>query len=245
MRAALPRVAAAIALAASLTANGWSGSATPSYASSATPTMAIHALTLDRPDQVAIRTGPTSMRILASSANTGTNDRYVFWRPATPRAVDQQVCATWSSSHGANVQEGLSLRVAHDPDGRWREVTVMKNILYGAVWQFNVLTWDNDADRTMTPQGAVSLPDVFWPNHQVAPLPWKVCARVVGDLVTLKAWKATEAEPAWGDTSHGGTVRLPPGWTYPGKTGWYVGHIPPGGSSLMTGLSATNLSPPA
>ena len=157
----------------------------------------------------------------------------------------------------------LHLRTADACDGRWRvnqdctggtaewlsaplnkglNLFAMQNVLYGAVWQFNVLTWDNQASPTMSPRGAVNLEPIFRPGGTVADLPWKVCAKVSGRTVTLKAWRGDEAEPAWGDASHGGSVTLPAGWDYAGKAGWYLGHIPPGGYGAMTGLRTAALS---
>jgi hypothetical protein len=84
--------------------------------------------------------------------------------------------------------------------------------------------------------GSVNLAPVFWPNQQLAPLPWRICARVEGDIVKVKGWIAGQAEPAWNDPVHTGSVRIPIEWVYPGKAGWYVGHLAPGHSTTMTDL---------
>ena len=203
--------------------------------------LAMHSLTAEGSDRMVLTTGTATARVAAPATNRGTNTRVVVWAPATTMAVDQQSCATWSSASVPNVQQGITLRLRHDPSGRWRAVTVMKNVLYGAVWQFNVLTWDSHGSPTMSPRGAVNLEAVFRPGGVVASLPWKVCARAVGDIVTMKAWRAGEAEPAWGDASHGGSVRLPPGWAYAGKAGWYIGHVPPGGWGSMISMRTATL----
>lgn len=69
------------------------------------------------------------------------------------------------------------------------------------------------------------------PRRVMVPLPWRACARVEGALVTLKVWPAAVPEPRWDDPKHTGTVRLPDGWEYPGRAGWYVGHLEPGATA--------------
>ncbi len=238
----LRRARAALALGAvTLLATACEPAGTSLYDAGHVSPIAQHALTRDGSDQMVLTTGTATLRVDAPAANVGTNTRILLWPPATPMAADELSCATWSAASVPNVQQGLALRVRRDGD-RWRAVTVMKNVLYGAVWQFNVLTWDNQASPTMSPRGAVNLEPIFRPGGTVADLPWKVCAKVSGRTVTLKAWRGDEAEPAWGDVSHGGSVTLPAGWDYAGKAGWYLGHIPPGGYGAMTGLRTAALS---
>ena len=203
----------------------------------------VHYLTRSGGDTYSSGTGPGRFTLSAPATNTGHNTRVLVYPPAQPMASDQVVCATWSSQVGINTQQGLALRIRHDlPNGgRWRAVTVMKNILWGAHWQFNVITWDTQGGYGYRTQGSVGLPQVFWPNQVLAPLPWRVCAKAEGDIVTIKAWRLSETEPAWGDASHGGSVRLPPGWAFAGKAGWYAGHLPPGGSAALTALTADRL----
>lgn len=203
------------------------------------PAFNFHYLTRDGSDGYASAANAGRFSVSAPSANRGSNTRLLVYPPAQPLSVDQQACATWSAQVGLNTQQGIALRVRHDIAGgdRWRAVTVMKNILWGANWQFNVLTWDTRGGYGYRKHGSVGLPQVFWPNHVLAPLPWRVCARVENDLVTVKAWRIGEPEPAWGDATHGGTVRLPAGWAYAGKSGWYVGHLKPGGSAEFADLT--------
>ncbi len=203
--------------------------------------LAQHYLTRDRGDGYTLSSSPGAARITAPSTNTGTETRSVFWPPSTPMAVDQQSCATWTDQVGDQVQQGVALRVRND-DGRWRAVTVLKNIYWGQVWQFNVHTWDSTRSPTQQVHGNVKLESVFreGDTYQGKPLPWKVCARARGDLVTLKAWRGDEAEPAWGDATHGGSVRLPAGWAYAGKAGWYAGHVPARGTAGFADLRTSN-----
>lgn len=203
----------------------------------------VHYLTRNGGDTVSSVAGPGRFTLSAPATNTGSNTRVLIYPPAQPMAADQQVCATWSDQVGIHTQQGLALRVRHDitNGGRWRAVTVMKNIMWGANWQFNVLTWDTQGRYGYRVHGSVGLPQVFWPNQVLAPLPWRVCAKAEGDIVTVKAWRLNETEPAWGDSSHGGTVRLPAGWAFDGKAGWYAGHLSPGGSAAFTDLAVDRL----
>jgi hypothetical protein len=121
------------------------------------------------------------------------------------------------------------------PEGRWRAITVTKNVVWGANWQFNVLTWDS-REPSWRVHGSVSLAPVFWPGQQLAALPWRVCARIEGDLVRVKGWRIGQPEPAWNDPTHTGAVRVPLAWVYPGKAGWYLGHLAPGHSATMVDL---------
>ena len=140
----------------------------------------------------------------------------------------QQSCATWTGSHGEWVQQGLALRVRIEGD-RLRTVVVAKNIVHGASWQLNVYTWDSDRSPYLQVHGAVQLRTPFAHRDKPRPLPWRVCARVEGPVVTVKGWRAAEPEPAWDDPEHTGQVLLPEEWSFAGRAGWYAGHIPPGG----------------
>lgn len=198
-------------------------------------------LTNDPGDQFIVSGSPGWFRASAPSTNRAANTRLLVWPYAQPMAVDQQVCSTWSDQVGPNVQQGLALRVRRD-GGRLRAVTIMKNVVWGAQWAFNVITWDTADPTLWRVRGAVSLPAVFYRHPPtIDPLPWRVCARAEGSVVRLKAWRQAEREPAWGDASHGGAIALPPGWTFEGKAGWYVGHLPPGGSAGFTSLTVDRL----
>lgn len=193
-------------------------------------------LSRDGSDGFASLATPGSIRISAPASNVGTNTRTLVYPGNQPVTTDHQACATWRSQDGINTQQGLALRVRHDtPEGRWRSITVTKNVVWGANWQFNVLTWDTRQIGWQM-HGSVNLAPVFWPNQQLAPLPWRICARVEGDIVKVKGWIAGQAEPAWNDPVHTGSVRIPIEWVYPGKAGWYVGHLAPGHSTTMTDL---------
>ena len=199
-------------------------------------TLSMYALTRDANDghTTAATKGTFSARALAT--NTGTNTRQLIYPGSQPVSTNHQSCATWQAQDGFNTQQGLALRVRHDVDqGRWRAITVTKNVVWGANWQLNVTTWDSHRPGWQK-HGSIDLAAVFWPNQVLAPFPWRVCARVEADIVRVKGWRIGQAEPAWADPVHSGAVRVPAEWVYAGKAGWYLGHLAPGHSATMTDL---------
>ena len=201
-----------------------------------------HYLTRDAGDAFAVRPGPGAFRVDGPTTNRGTNTRMLLWPYQTPMSVDQQVCSTWTDQRGISTQQGVALRIRRDVDGRFRAITVMKNITWGANWGFNVLTWDSADPAGFRVRGAVLLPGVFYRRPPVVdPLPWRLCARVEGNLVTVKAWRIGEPEPAWGDRTHGAALAIDPAWTYAGKAGFYIGHLQPGGTAGFSQLSTATI----
>jgi hypothetical protein len=50
--------------------------------------------------------------------------------------------------------------------------------------------------------------------------------------LTFKVWLPDrEAEPSWSDPVHVATTTVPSDFSAAGTAGWYVGHIPAGGSA--------------
>ena len=127
-------------------------------------------------------------------------------------------------------------------DGYNRAVTATKNVYFGATWIINLHVWDSRRTPQQRQIGQFDLRPVLWPDGHPAPLPWRLCARAVGSTLDFKVWRLNaEAEPAWGDTSHGGSATVPAKWVKAGKPGAYVGHIPPGGSTTFAGLTTAAL----
>ena len=160
------------------------------------------------------------------------NRRQVFTKRATAPSTNQTVCATWRYQSQPYVQQGLAVRVVGGPGNRQRAVTLTKNTFAGYFWVFNVLTWDTR--RPGDPWRKVAqfnLSDVVVEDGQWVPLPWRVCLRVHARTVTFKVWLPDEeAEPAWEDPTHTRQASLPGRFVYPGRPGWYVGHLPVGES---------------
>jgi hypothetical protein len=196
--------------------------------------------------------------VYAPTSNTGSNTRALFWQAATADSADQETCATWRDNTGDSRQQGAALRVRSTPD-RTTAITVTNNILYGARWGFNIHVMDTAAATPIYKIGGVILEEVFRPggstSNDVEPLPWRMCARVVGSVVSFIVWPLSHPEPAWDDPRYGTSVTLPAGWDAPGRPGWYIGHLSPGesvgydllttaviGTTAQAGVSSTSAS---
>ena len=72
--------------------------------------------------------------------------------------------------------------------------------------------------------------------------PWRVCTKMVtGSMLLFKIWfPQTMSEPAWSDGKYARVATVPPAWHVAGKSGWYAGHIPPGGTVSYGNLSVTS-----
>ena len=195
-------------------------------------------LTPDGTDGYAIAVSDGAMHTAALDGNSGGNLRMVFWPADGPSVEDSATCAEWSAA-SPGTQQGAALRITSS-GGVTRAITVTKNIWLGAGWIFDVHTWDSSApaDKGYTSIGQVSLEDELVQNQVLAPYPWHLCARVLGDQLSFKVWLSDEKEPAWGDPLHGGSVRVPADYLQPGYAGWYIGHVPVGGTADYTDLSA-------
>jgi hypothetical protein len=196
---------------------------------------------------VTLAGGPDDVTVTAPASNTGVDTRIVVWRRADPVAADQSVCASWTDPPDqANHQAGVALRV-RPTDGGASAVTVTRNIFWGAFWGFNVHVWDGNRSPAIIKIAGFELPAAVRrggdPVPVTAPFPWRLCARIVGDVLTFKVWAADIPEPAWGDPLYGGSVTLPPGWEASGHAGGYVGHVPPGSSFTLTDLTVAPVAP--
>lgn len=169
-----------------------------------------------------------------------SNDRMVFWPTTESPVADQESCSTWSSqtpaqSSGVFTQEGLALRFATN-DGVTRGLTVTKGVWASANYVFNVHLWNTTWSTPFDLLQAFNLSSYLVTGGHTSPLPWDVCARVVGTTLQFEVWFAGQAPPAWGNTAQGGTVTLPAGWDYAGRAGWYVGHLATDASATYTNM---------
>jgi hypothetical protein len=181
-------------------------------------------LTSDGPNDYRFTSVPANTAV-ASLDNAGGNLRQAFWPADNPVVPDNESCAIWEQA-GTLVQQGAVLRLAQE-GSRVRAITVTKNVFYNATWIFNFHLWDTATSPPFTIIGATNLERTLVRFGVVTPLPWHFCARVIDSKVEFKVWPVAELEPAWGDPAHGGSVVLPPGWVYPGKAGWFIGHLQP------------------
>ncbi len=171
----------------------------------------------------------------------GGNLRTVFWPADAVSRRDVTSCATWSRESSDRLQQGVAVRISERPGGGAQAITVTKNVFPFGSWVFNVHVWDSATARmlqiaSVNLAGALSRPGAP-PTPQ--PLPWRVCARVVGRTFTFKAWRVAVDEPAWGDPHFGGSVRLPADAPAVGYPGAYIGHLQPGTSATFVDLTAT------
>lgn len=230
---------AIVATAVALVATACQRSEVVLYDGSKTPNLAFHYISRDGRDTYSLKVGTGALRVDAPRSNVatpeGSDTRIAIWPPGTKPVTDQQSCATWKDEQGRWTQQGIALRVRID-GSRFRTIVVAKNIVYGSAWQLNVYTWDSNRKPYFQTHGAVSLPVPFASGGTPRPLPWKVCARAEGRVVTVKGWRPDEAEPGWRNPQHTGTVTLPAEWVFAGKAGWYAGHVQPGGTTGMGGL---------
>jgi hypothetical protein len=187
--------------------------------------------------------GERDATVVAAPTNTGLDTRMSFVRRADPVARDEQSCATWTNQGAGWNQQGAVLRARELPDGTRRGVLVTKNIWMNAHWIFNVHVWDTSTFEVFQPIAHFDLAETFRPGGQVLPLPWSMCARVVGEVVSFIVWPANGPRPAWNDPRYGGSVRLPAGWSEPGRAGWYAGHLGPGHAVGLSGLDAGPVEP--
>lgn len=196
-------------------------------------------LTSDKADAYTFTSGSGAVTVNAPTTNTGINLRVLFWPAAGRVTADSQSCADWTSQTGPT-QQGALMRIASLSNGGLRAILVTKNIWFYGEYYFNVYVVDTTHAPMLTRVGYVSLRGELQRAPALyQPLPWFMCARVTGDQVQILVWHYGEPPPQWGDRSHGGTVKLPAGWIYPGRAGWYIGHVPPGGSAGFTNLSTS------
>ena len=207
------------------------------------PSLGAAILTPDAKDHYGLTVADGVVTAAAPESNTGGNTRIAFWRSADTASADQETCATWVNAQSELQQQGAALRV-RTVNGRTTAITITDNILYFARWNFNVHVMDSGAGQPFFRIAYFDLSDAFRTQpgaFTVWPYPWRMCARVVGDTVSLKVWPLKDPEPAWDDPKYGGSVTLPAGWDQAGLPGWYVGHLEPGDSVGFTDLSTADL----
>jgi hypothetical protein len=168
------------------------------------------------------------------------NRRQAFTERRTDPSINETVCATWARQSEAAMQQGLAVRVLGGPGDRQRAVTLTKNTFAGYYWVFNLLTWDTR--RTGDPWRYVAqfdMSDVVVRDGQWVPLPWRTCLRVHGRTVSFKVWLPNEEpEPAWHNSTHSRRAILPARFVYPGRPGWYIGHLRAGQTTEYSALTS-------
>lgn len=177
-----------------------------------------------------------SASMLAPSTNTGTNLRELFWTTSGPAVVNSVSCATWAMRSTNSLQEGLAVRIADGP-ASIRAITVTKNVIYGIHWVYNVHTWDTANATAPSTQVAQFDMGSLVTDSTGAYLPsLSGCVRVIGSRLDFKLWPPTIVEPQWTNATYVRSTTLPAGWDHAGSAGWYIGHMPAGGSAKYTNL---------
>jgi hypothetical protein len=183
--------------------------------------------------------GTADLVVTAPATNQGVNLRSVGWFDEGTLGVDAESCVTWTEYSGPIAQAGVALRVRSAPGGA-QAITVTNNIMWGARNGWNVHLWSGSHGEVI---GQIVLTHSFGPVQQMPPLPWRLCARVVGPALQFKAWSLAlrTTEPEWTDPGYGASFALPPAWVYPGRAGWYVGHLVRGDQAGFQALEAQPL----
>ncbi len=207
------------------------------------PALASGVITPDRDDTYALFAAGNAVTASAPGSNVSLNTRVAFWRRNARVSSTEQSCATWAGQSAAVNQEGAVLRVRELANGVRRGILVTKNVWLGANWIFNVHVWSTGWPEVYEQIAHFNLGPAFAPFGQLVPLPWRLCARVVGNVVSFVAWPANQPQPPWVDATHGVSVVLPEGWSAPGVAGWYIGHLRPGDSAALTNLAAGPVAP--
>jgi hypothetical protein len=199
-------------------------------------------LTTDGVNTQSVQKPNATVQVSAPPVNGGGNLRQVFWPGSQGGAsMNQRSCATWSADSQENrtpvQQQGLAVRIA-SANGRTRALTVTRNVWADVGWVFNAHTWDTDLSSTEPFVGIAQwdMAAAVAPAGY-APFPWRTCLQVLDNVLLFKIWvPAAGAEPSWNDPVHVRTALLPQEFVYPGRAGWYAGHLVPGGSFQYSDL---------
>lgn len=170
------------------------------------------------------------LRIRNNRAGRGADTRVVLPEAGSP---GDSVCATINPVIGGLsdfMQPGVALHI-RTSGGRTTALTLTNNVLWGARWNWNVHYMDSGRRPTHVGLGSFAVPGFYREGRPMPPLPWRVCARTVGDSLQGKVWRAGAAEPRWGDPNFGGSVAIPSGLASGGESGVFAGHLE-GGQEL-------------
>jgi hypothetical protein len=183
------------------------------------------AVTRDGDEVYTLSNAEGTVTVTGPATQGGGNTRVVFWHTKVAPSLDHQSCATWTSQSNGRNQQGAALRIQVTETGT-RAITITKNVFASVNWTFNVHLWDTVATPGVRPTLLqVELADTFVRDGALVPLPWRMCARVIGSRVEFVVWPLPGNQPAWNDPAHGGGVELPADWQNVGYPGWYAGHL--------------------
>lgn len=166
----------------------------------------------------------------ARQDNQGSNTRVIFAGKNTTATYDQGQCVTFTSqTEGTFTQQGIMLRW----DG-FEGVGFTKNIYMGNNHVINVHIWNTNepidgppGSRRFDQIASFPMAGLAWTT-----LPWRMCARVTGNLAEVHVWPTNIPEPSWDAEGYNGKVILN-GADHPGVQATYIGHLPPGQSATF------------
>lgn len=186
-------------------------------------------LTPEGTDRFDVTSADGTIRGTAPGTNKGQNLRIAGVDPTLGTSTNQQVCVTWTETRTTAIQPGVALRV-RTAGGVTRSIIVTNNIVYGARWFFNVHLTRSRGEPNVELMGSLQ---IYWERDD---LPWRICGRAVGTRILVKAWPLSThpEEPSWSDPAYAGSVRVPAEWVYPGRPGWYMGHLQAGEQMAYT-----------
>ena len=201
------------------------------------PGWAEQMLTRSGADTYRVTAAPEGLVVTMPATNSPeSNTRSLLFRPDTEPSSDQQVCLT-ATHDGDLTQEGVALRISRD-DGRIRAITVTRNVFAGGTSWYNLHVWDTALGGAV-PATLLSSTDMTAALPTDAATPRRMCARVEGARLTFKVWTAALPEPEWTDPVLTATVELPPETVREGIPGLYIGHLRPGWSATLDGVTMT------
>jgi hypothetical protein len=219
-------------------------SITPTFSGDTNPDPLVDAtLYLSGSDTYVYQRSGGDLAISAAATNTSEETRQAYFPENGPLVAAEQSCETWTSATSGGNQQGIALRVAPTVDGLGtRAITVTKNVIYGVWWTFNVHVWDSTSSHPFTLIGQFNESSILRSNIIQNSDPWHVCARVDGSLFQFIVWSGTNQQPSWDDASAVQQVTLPAGWDYPGRAGWYIGHLNAGDVDTFTDMQTWSLT---
>lgn len=203
-------------------------------------------ITPDGTDQYVLEVDSLGLTVRSPAANVGGNLRVAVVDDDAPVLADQQACVSWHGPAGSSAQPGVVLRSKVEP-GRTRAIVVTNNVVWGYRSGFNVHLVDTDGlNETGTGPGPYVHPRMAGFDMRAGvgdltdgkPSPWRICARVVGSTLTVKAWSvpAFDTEPSWSDPTYAQSTTLPSTAGHTGRPGIYVGHLSPGDHAVLKDL---------
>lgn len=187
-----------------------------------------------------VRSGD-AVTVSAPRTNTGFNTRVALLADDARPVRDGEACETWDGPDFHSIQPGVVLRV-NTTDGHTTGIMVSNNIYGFNRRVLNVHLIDTRAAHPFDLVAGRQVSTIGPADDRLRPLPWRLCAQVVGSTVRAKLWATVDPEPAWdGPTSRIATVDLPAGAPTRGRGGAYLGHVEAGETTTVSNLTTAAL----